>query len=127
MRSVVDELNKLTHKTQSLETTMKNMGIPSPSEEIKIMKEEMKDPVLNIELSRQPGLLKQWEAEEAQASMPPPPVAPSGGAPGQPTLSEGQNQPGESPMAAPGQAIATPAGAVNQQTQQSTQSPILNE
>ena len=59
MRSVVDELNKLTHKIQSLETTMKNSGISSPSEEIKIIKEEMKDPILNIELSKQPGLLRQ--------------------------------------------------------------------
>jgi len=127
MRSVVDELNKLTHKIQSLETTMKNSGISSPSEEIKIIKEEMKDPILNIELSRQPGLLRQWEMEAAQIAQQAAQSQAQPQAPGQPTLSEGENQPGESPEAAPGQRTATPAGAVNQGTQQQTQAPIINE
>ena len=126
MRSVVDELNKLTHKTQSLESTMKNMGINSPSEEIKIIKEEMKDPILNIELSRQPGLLRTWEQEEQmakeEAAAPAQPQVA-----GQPTLTEGENQPGESPAPIPGQRMNTPEGEVNQETQQNTQAPIIEE
>ena len=47
--------------------------------------------------------------------------------PGQPTLSEGDNQGGEAPEATPGQRIATPAGEVNQQTQQTPQAPIIEE
>lgn len=119
MRSIVDELNKYTHKTQSLQTTMKNIGIASPSDEIKLIKKELEDPVINIETSRQPGLLRQWMKEDqaaaAQAQNPQPAQ-----------MTEGDNQGGESPAPAPGQASPSSAsGQVNQQTQQTTGAPIL--
>lgn len=59
LRDVTEEINKFNHKIQSLTTTQKNLGINSPSEEQKLMKEELKDPILMAEIARQPGLLQQ--------------------------------------------------------------------
>lgn len=108
MRSITDELNKLNAKVQSLQTTQKNMGISSPLDEQKLMKEEMKDPILNIELSRQPGMLQAQQQQAAAAQQ-------------QPQLSEGQNAPGDQVAATPGQQSPTsPEGAVAQAGQRAT-------
>ena len=134
MRSITDELNKLTHKTQSLTTTMKNIGIPSPDDEIKLMKEELADITLNVELSRQPGMAMQLEAqqqqqaqqqEQAQTAQNENAVISQPGAIS-PTLQEGQNQPGESPASVPGQGNPmSPAGAVARGSQMATNAPMM--
>jgi len=59
LRNIVDELNKLQSSTQSLTTTMKNLGIPQPKIEQKRMKMDLMDPVLGPQIARQPGLLAQ--------------------------------------------------------------------
>lgn len=63
LRSVADEISKFQAKTQSLTTTQKNIGINNPSEEQKLMKEELQDPILATEIAKQPGLLHQILAE----------------------------------------------------------------
>lgn len=63
LRSVADEINKFQAKVQSLTTTQKNVGINNPSEEQKLMKEELEDPILATEIAKQPGLLHQIIAE----------------------------------------------------------------
>ncbi len=63
LRSVVDEISKFQAKVQSLTTTQKNVGISNPSEEQKLMKEELEDPILATEIAKQPGLLHQILAE----------------------------------------------------------------
>lgn len=68
LRSVSDEINKFQSKIQSLTTTQQNVGVPNPSEEQKLMKEELEDPVLATEIAKQPGLLHQIIAERAAAA-----------------------------------------------------------
>lgn len=68
LRSVVDEISKFQAKVQSLTTTQKNVGINNPSEEQKLMKEELQDEILATEIAKQPGLLHQILAERI-ASM----------------------------------------------------------
>ena len=91
-RNVVDTLNKLQSGVISLDTAQREVGVNQPKLEQKLMKKNLQDPVLGPQIARQPALL--------------------------PRLSEGQNQPGESPMPGPGQKFASPAGAVagNNQT-----------
>ena len=48
-------------KLQSQYTTMKNLGIPSPKEELKIMKREWDDTSLMVEISRNPQLRMQLQ------------------------------------------------------------------
>lgn len=69
LRSVSDEINKFQAKLQSLRTTQQNVGIPSPSEEQKLMKEELEDEILATEIAKQPGLLHQIIAERQAAAM----------------------------------------------------------
>jgi hypothetical protein len=69
LRDVTEEINKFNAKLQSMTTTQKNLGIPSPSEEQKLMKEELKDPIFSVEISRQPGLLQAILQQEIQAMM----------------------------------------------------------
>lgn len=66
LRSVVDEISKFQAKVQSLTTTQKNVGINNPSEEQKLMKEELQDEILATEIAKQPGLLHQILAERIQ-------------------------------------------------------------
>ena len=66
LRSVAEEINKFQAKVQSLTTTQQNCGISNPSEEQKLMKEELQDEILATEISKQPGLLHQVLAERAQ-------------------------------------------------------------
>src|SRR3990167_7687663 len=63
LRSVVDEISKFQAKVQSLTTTQHNVGINNPSEEQKLMKEELQDEILATEIAKQPGLLHQILAE----------------------------------------------------------------
>lgn len=63
LRSVVDEISKFQAKVQSLTTTQHNVGISNPSEEQKLMKEELQDEILATEIAKQPGLLHQILAE----------------------------------------------------------------
>ena len=130
LRSVSDEINKFQAKLQSLRTTQQNVGIPSPSEEQKLMKEELQDEILATEIAKQPGLLHQILADRtaqmnagggmgaanmAGVNAPPPGIAPEGDtAPGGDT--------GVSPM--PGQAPRmTPQGVVNAMAQRSGAAP----
>ena len=100
LRSVSDEINKFQAKVQSLTTTQHNVGIDNPSEEQKLMKEELQDEILATEIAKQPGLLHQILAERI-ATMnqstagaltgaglggingQPPPIAPENSAPGE--------------------------------------------
>lgn len=67
MRSVVDEINKFQARLQSLTTTQKNIGVNNPSEEQKLMKEELSDELLVAEIAKQPGLVMQILAQRAAA------------------------------------------------------------
>ena len=126
LRSVADEINKFQAKVQSLTTTQHNVGIPNPSEEQKLMKEELQDEILATEIAKQPGLLHQILAERIQqmnqstggmvtgAGM--------GGINGQPPpiATESENTPGENPASAPGSGSPVSAeGAVRQQLSRS--------
>lgn len=121
LRSVSDEINKFQAKVQSLTTTQKNVGIPNPSEEQKLMKEELQDEVLAAEIAKQPGLLhqiiEQRRAEAAAAAQGAAAeddgIALEGAAP--PTRTEADNAPGDAPAAIRGQASpVSPAGAARQ-------------
>lgn len=80
LRSVVDEISKFQAKVQSLTTTQHNVGISNPSEEQKLMKEELQDDILATEIAKQPGLLHQIIAEQRMmaAQGAPGAVAPEG-------------------------------------------------
>lgn len=121
LRSVADEINKFQAKVQSLTTTQQNVGIQNPSEEQKLMKEELQDEILATEIAKQPGLLHQILAERiAQmnaASGGGMNAAGMGGINGgvPPIAGEGENEPGANP--APGGGVASPVspeGAVAQ-------------
>jgi len=115
IRNVTEEINKFNMKLQSLYTTQKNLGIPSPKEEQKIMMREWEDMRLAIEISRNPQMRLQIQgmiAEEMRAQ----------GAGGGPQLTEGEGGAGTEkeeslPASAPKtpqQAPASPEGAVEQ-------------
>ena len=70
LRSVSDEISKFQAKVQSLTTTQKNVGINNPSEEQKLMKEELQDEILATEIAKQPGLLHQILAERIATMNP---------------------------------------------------------
>ncbi len=113
LRSVVDEINKFQAKVQSLTTTQHNVGISSPSEEQKLMKQELQDEVLSVEISRQPGLLHQIIAQRmAQAQQAFGGEVGAGQSP--PIADESQNVPGENPASMQGVASPlSPQGAIN--------------
>lgn len=92
LRNIVDTINKLQSGIISLDTAQRESGVAQPKLEQKLMKKGLTDPVLGPQIARQPALL--------------------------PRLSEGQNQPGEAPMAGPGQKFAGQAGAVAANNQQ---------
>lgn len=119
LRSVSDEINKFQAKIQSLTTTQHNVGIQNPSEEQKLMKEELQDEILATEIAKQPGLLHQILAERIAAMN-----ASTGGAVtgmgmgginGAPAAiaTEGENAPGQNPQAGGGVASpVSPEGAM---------------
>ncbi len=126
LRSVADEINKFQAKVQSLTTTQHNVGIPNPSEEQKLMKEELQDEILATEIAKQPGLLHQILAERVaqmnQATGGAITAAGMGGVNGQPPpiASESENTPGQNPAAAAGAGSpVSPEGAVRQQLSRS--------
>jgi hypothetical protein len=87
LRNIVDTINKLQSGIISQDTAMREAGVAQPNLEKKLMKKDLTDPILGPQIARQPALL--------------------------PRLSEGQNQPGETPMPAPGnQPGASQGGAV---------------
>jgi len=102
LHNPTDELNKQLFKVQSLHTTRKNLGIPDPLAESKLVEKELSDPMLIPEISKQPQM-------QMQRIAPPPPEAPpeGEGLPGEEVPGEGigeeaalqefQNQGGDSP------------------------------
>jgi hypothetical protein len=115
IRDTTEEINKFNMKVQSQYTTMKNLGIPSPKEEQKIMKREWSDIELAIEISRDPSMRMQLQgmmAEQLQQQ----------GMGGGPQLTEAAggagNESGESMPAAtanvPQQSPVSPEGAIAQ-------------
>lgn len=113
LRSVSDEINKFQSKIQSLTTTQHNVGINNPSEEQKLMKEELEDPILATEIAKQPGLLHQILAERMAEQN----KAAGGGVNGAPApiAGESDNEPGENPQSGAGVAPPlSPEGAIKQ-------------
>ncbi|MCD5384846.1 MAG: phage portal protein [Candidatus Pacebacteria bacterium] len=118
IRDVMEEINKFNMKLQSQYTTMKNLGIPSPKEEQKIMKKEWEDTSLMIEISRSPQMRMQIQQMIAQAIAGRGEEGPERG----PILDEAAGGAGheageELPMAAPGvpqQSPESPEGAIAQ-------------
>jgi len=130
LRDVTEEINKFNSKLQSMSTTQKNLGIPSPTEEQKLMKKELEDPIFGVEISRQPGLLHQILAAAAQNDQANAAAAAGGTGAGadasNPELAM-MNSNGESgetmPMTAPqqrGASMTSPEGAVAATTQRKT-------
>jgi len=120
VRDVTEEINKFNMKIQSLTTTQKNLGIASPKEEQKLMKKEWNDRDLMIEISRNPALRMQLQAQlhqmianairAQQAAQRPILSEAAGGA--------GRTREETMPMAAPGTAQPSPIspeGALRQQ------------
>jgi hypothetical protein len=133
LRDVTEEINKFNSKIQSLTTTQKNLGIPSPSEEQKLIKEELKDPIFGVEISRQPALLQQViqmelqrMQQEGQMGGAQDELSMTGGEanPEQALLGTGQGEPaGSQPAATPQQRNASrqsPEGAVRAAGQRAT-------
>lgn len=95
LRNIVDTINKFQSGLISQETAMREAGVSQPKLEKKLMIHDLKDPVLGPQVARQPSLL--------------------------PRLSEGQNQQGDMPTPAPGNApAASQTGAVAAGNQQAS-------
>lgn len=87
LRNIVDTINKFQSGIISQDTAMREAGVAQPNLEKKIMKKDLADPILAPQVARNPGAL--------------------------PQLNEGQNQGGERPNPAAGNApVASQAGAV---------------
>lgn len=103
IRNVTEEINKFNMKLQSQYTTMKNLGVPSPKEEVKTMEKEWDDTSLAIEISRNPQLRMELQQMLQQQMMARGQQGPSQG----PMLNESDGGAGvkaneSSPMATPG-------------------------
>lgn len=130
LRDVTEEINKFNAKLQSMTTTQKNLGIPSPTEEQKLMKEELKDPIFSVEISRQPGLLQAIIQQEIKQVMGG--AGTMGGGEENPELAvmtggEGEEAGAKQPMASPQQRSASPQsskGAVRAEGQRRTGAPL---
>lgn len=136
LRSVSDEINKFQAKIQSLTTTQHNVGVPNPSEEQKLMKEELQDEILATEIAKQPGMLHQILAERigqmnaaTGGAMTANGLGGINGAP-PPIAGEADNEPGitpaqgvASPVSPQGaiQQVASRSGALAQVAKKSTQ------
>ena len=95
LRNIIDTINKFQSGLISQDTAMREAGVSQPKLEQKLMRKGLMDPILGPQIARQPALL--------------------------PRLSEGQNQPGQNPMPAPGnQPGASAAGAVAANNQQAS-------
>lgn len=118
LRNVVDEISKFQAKVQSLTTTQHNVGIQNPSEEQKLMKEELQDEILATEIAKQPGLLHQILAERIatmnQASGGAVTGAGQGGINGQPApISNTEDEAAGIPPAAGVAPPISPRGAIS--------------
>ena len=132
LRSVADEINKFQAKVQSLTTTQHNVGIPNPSEEQKLMKEELQDEILATEIARQPGLLHQILTERIAAMNQAAGGAVTGmgmgGINGAPSAiaTESENEPGANPMPIRGVASPTsPEGAIRKVASRAGAAPMV--
>lgn len=108
IRNITDEINKFNAKLQSQETTMKNLGVPSPKDEKKLMKRELKDLITMVEISRNAPLQLQLQQTLNKAVQ----DRTTGTGP---QLREDENSGEEEPASAGGVPTATvtsPAGAV---------------
>lgn len=95
LRNIVDTINKFQAGLISQETAMREAGVAQPTLERKLMIKDLQDPVLGPQVARQPQLL--------------------------PQLSEGENQPGDQPAPAAGNAAqASQAGAIPANNQQAS-------
>ena len=129
---MTDEINKFQAKVQSLTTTQHNVGIPNPSEEQKLMKQELQDEILATEIARQPGLLHQILAERIaamnQATGGAATIAGLGGINGAPSsiATESENEPGANPMPIRGVASPTsPEGAIRKVASRAGAAPVV--
>lgn len=121
IRNVTEEINKFNMKLQSQYTTMKNLGIPNPKEEVKVMKREWDDQSISIEISRNPQLRMQLQQMIAQQMGQGGGQTPQAGG-GNPQLTEGDGGAGVSadesaPLSSPGvpqQAPSSGQGAIAQ-------------
>ena len=68
LRNIIDELNKMQAGVQSLTTTQRNLGIPQPKIEQKVMRRDLSDPILGPQTARQPGLLRIQSPEGQQGT-----------------------------------------------------------
>jgi len=123
LRNVTEEINKFQAKIQSLYTTQKNAGVPSPSREQKLMKKELSDQQLAIEISRQPQLQMQFQQMMQQMIR----QEVDRVANESPQMKEEDNQEARPASAAgvPVRAPVSPEGAVAQGAQQGGQAPLL--
>jgi hypothetical protein len=71
MRNVAQEIDKFNAKLQSMTTTMKNLGVPSPVREKKLMAKELEADPLMVEISRNPMLQIQLKQLVAQSQVMP--------------------------------------------------------
>jgi hypothetical protein len=95
LRNIVDTINKFQSGLISQDTAMREAGVAQPNLEKKLMKKDLQDPILGPQVARQPALL--------------------------PRLSEGDNQAGDQPSPAPGNApSASQRGAVAAGNQQAS-------
>lgn len=129
LRDVTEEINKFNAKLQSMTTTQKNLGIPSPSEEQKLMKEELRDPILSVEIARQPGLLQAIIQQEVQAMMQQQTGGDMGAEnPEQAILSGGEGEPpnARQPISTPQSRTrtSTPEGELRANAQRKTGAPL---
>lgn len=124
LRNITDEINKFNAKLQSQETTMKNIGVPSPKDEKRLMKKELEDEMMMIEISRSPQLQLQIAQIREQSAA-------QKTAGNKPQLREDENQGDEEPASAggvPQQSSQTLQGSVNQNNQRNgTSVPISKE
>lgn len=92
-QNIVDTINKLQSGIISLQTAQHEAGVNQPKKEQKLIRKFLNDPLLGPQIARQPQLL--------------------------PKLQPDQNQPGDSPMPAPGnQPAASPEGSIAAQNSQ---------
>lgn len=119
IRNVTEEINKFNAKIQSLETTMKNIGVGKPREEKEIIKKELSDTQLMLEIAKQPQLqlqLQQMIQQQIQAERGNP-IQPENR---NPMLTEDENEGEELPASSRGastQSPVSPKGAANRNAQ----------
>jgi hypothetical protein len=126
-KSATDTINQVNSRLLSLDSAMKMTGIENPNKEIEKVKEEITDPILGPELS------KNWQAQMTNQAQQVPPQAAAGAGlsqPGQTTPESGapaqlnnENAAGMGPMPMAmagvpgGSAMMSSQGTINQNIQ----------